>query len=131
MCTLISVMRRVLMAVVVICQLLAGVPVSFATAPDPAHDGGMGLTRQDDGMDMTRQDSGMDMTHCPDHAAHQDQSGKHGCCSDAGCQCAVPAALAMALPPVIYRVPAARMTPESDIRTPTLRIDLFLRPPIA
>jgi len=112
-CTLISVMRRVLMAVVVMCQLLAGVPVSFATAHDPAHDGGM------------------DMTHCPDHATHQDESGKHGCCGDAGCQCAVPAALAMGLPPVIYRVLAARMTPESDIRTPTLRIDLFLRPPIA
>ena len=110
------------MAVVVMCQLLAGVPVSFATAHDPAHDGSMDLTRQDDGMDMT---------HCPDHATHQDQSSKHGCCSDAGCQCAVPAALAMGLPPVIYRVLAARVTPESDIRTPTLRIDPFLRPPIA
>lgn len=101
------------MAVVVMCQLLAGVPVSFAAVHDPA------------------QDVGMDMTHCPDPAPHQDQSGKHGCCSDAGCQCAGPAAMPAASPPVIYRVLASRLAPESDIRAATLRIDLFLRPPIA
>jgi hypothetical protein len=106
-------MRRVLLAVVVMCQLLAGVPVSLAAVHDPVRDGGM------------------DMTHCPDHATHQHHSGKHGCCVDAGCQCAAPAAMAAALPPVIYRVLARRVAPESDIRTATLRIDLFLRPPIA
>jgi hypothetical protein len=39
--------------------------------------------------------------------------------------------MAAALPPVIYRVLARRVASESDIRTATLRIDLFLRPPIA
>lgn len=101
------------MAVVVMCQLLAGMPVSLAAAHDPV------------------QDEGMDMTHCPDHATHQDHSGKHACCSDAGCQCVAPAALTVALPPVTYRVLAPRVVPESDIRIATLRIDLFFRPPIA
>jgi hypothetical protein len=90
----------------------------------------MHMTRADTGAGMIHPDSAMDTTHCPDHATHH-HSGKHGCCSDSGCQCAAPAALAAALPPATYRVLAARMVPESDIRTATLRIDLFLRPPIA
>jgi hypothetical protein len=101
------------MGVIVMCQLLGGVSVSLAAVPDPA------------------QNVGMDMSHCPDHATHQDQSGKHGCCTDAGCQCAAAVGLVAALPPASYRVLAPHGTPESDIRTATLRIDLFLRPPIA
>jgi uncharacterized protein involved in copper resistance len=127
-CTLISVMRRVLMSVIVMCQLLAGVPVSLAVVPDPAQNVVMDSMDSMDSMDGM---DGMDMSHCPDHATHQDHSGKHGCCTDAGCQCAPAVGLVAALPPVSYRVLAPRGAPESDIRTATLRIDLFLRPPIA
>jgi hypothetical protein len=104
------------MGMIVMCQLVAGVPVSLAAVPDPVQNVGM---------------EGMDMSHCPDHATHQDHSGKHGCCTDAGCQCATATGLVAALPPVSYLVLAPRGVPESDIHTATLRIDLFLRPPIA
>ncbi len=94
------------------------------------HRAGMDVTGMA-GMDMTATDvSGMEMSHCADRAQHQHSGSKHGCCSDGGCQCAAPAALPAATPPVICRVRPSHMRPESDIRTRALRIDLFLRPPI-
>ena len=124
------VLRRVLLIVLVACQLTAGMPVSLAETQATA---GMDMAGMDmAGMDMTGMDmTGMDATHCPDLAQHQHSGSKHGCCSDGGCQCAVTAALPATPPPLVCRVRPPRMSPESDIRTRALRIDLFLRPPIA
>ena len=137
--------RRALLIVLVACQLTAGMPVSLAETHETTgmqmagmNMAGADMVRADmtgadmTGMDMGNMDmAGMDMSHCPGPAQHQHPAGKHGCCSDGGCQCAAPAALPAAAPPVICRVRPPHISPESDIRTRALRIDLFLRPPIA
>jgi hypothetical protein len=106
-------LRRLIIALFLVCQLTAGVSVSFAETHRAATDA--------------------DMSHCPAHGGgdHHGDLGKHGCCSDESCQCAAPVALPAVPRLAVCNTHPPHAVPASDIRTAPLRGEWLFRPPIA